>query len=248
MIVIPAIDLKQGRVVRLFQGKPDAENVYSRNPATIARHWQKQGAQLIHVVDLDGAFTGSPQNLAGLKEIIKAVDVAVQFGGGVRTSAMIRQLLDMGVARVVLGTKAVQDKQFLSEAFAAFGKRIIVSIDAKKGIVLTEGWLTQAAGLYATDFAAQLGEIGFTELIYTDTLRDGTLQGPNIDALAELLRETGMKAIASGGVSSLEDLKNLKKLKSKGVTGIIIGKALYEEKFSLKEAIRLVGITKGGAV
>jgi len=246
MIVIPAIDLKQGKVVRLFQGKPDAENVYSRNPATVARHWQKQGAELIHVVDLDGAFTGSPQNLAGLKEVIRAVDVPVEFGGGVRTRAMIQELLDLGVSRVVLGTKAVQDKQFLAEAFDAFGKRIIVSIDAKKGIVLTEGWQTATSGLRATDFALQLGEVGFTELIYTDILRDGTLQGPNVDALAQLLRETSMKVIASGGVSSLDDLLKLKKLKSKGVTGVIIGKALYEEKFSLKEAIRLVGSKKGG--
>ena len=245
MIIIPAIDLQGGNVVRLFQGKFDTSNVYSRSPVTVARHWQKQGAELIHVVDLDGAFTGAIQNLGLLQEIIKSVDVPIEFGGGVRNRQTIKALLDAGVSRVVLGTRAAQDRSFLQAAFAEFQHRIIVSIDAKKGKVLTEGWQSVKDDLRAIDFAAILKDIGFRELIYTDISKDGTLQGPNFEGLKNILQGSGLKIIASGGVSSLDDILRLKSFEEEGVQGVIIGKALYEEKFSLKEAINL-SKKKGG--
>jgi phosphoribosylformimino-5-aminoimidazole carboxamide ribotide isomerase len=247
MIIIPAIDLKGGNVVRLFQGKPGASNVYSHNPVTVARHWQKQGAELIHVVDLDGAFTGMIKNLHQLKEIIRTVDIPIEFGGGVRSRETINELLDAGVSRVVLGTKAAEDSNFLKAAFDEFQQRIIVSIDAKKGKVMTEGWQNAKQDLNAVDFACRLKDVGFSEVIYTDTLRDGTLQGPNFEGLRNLLQGSGLKIIASGGVSSLEDISRLKSLEAEGVEGVIIGKALYEEKFSLKEALSLLtSKAKGG--
>jgi phosphoribosylformimino-5-aminoimidazole carboxamide ribotide isomerase len=244
MIIIPAIDLKDANVVRLFQGKADAENIYSHNPVTVARHWQKQGAELIHVVDLDGALTGVLKNLQSLKEIIKSVDVPIEFGGGVRNRKTIKELFDAGVSRVVLGTKAAEDAEFLKASFAEFKEKIIVSIDAKKGKVLTEGWLSAKPDLNALDFASRLKEMGFGEVIYTDTLKDGTLQGPNIEGIKNILKSSGLKVIASGGVSSLEDILRLEALEKDGVEGVIIGKALYEERFSLKEALSLA--KKGG--
>jgi phosphoribosylformimino-5-aminoimidazole carboxamide ribotide isomerase len=245
MIIIPAIDLKDGNVVRLFQGKLEASNIYSHSPVTIARHWQKQGAELIHVVDLDGAFSGEIKNLHALKEIIKSVGVPIEFGGGVRSLETINSLFEAGVSRVILGTKAAEDSDFLKKAFGKFQQRIIVSIDAKKGKVLTEGWQSAKKDLAAVDFACQLKEIGFAELIYTDTLKDGTLQGPNFAGIKNILAISGCKVVASGGVSSLEDISRLKDLESEGVSGVIVGKALYEEKFSLKEAISLSS-KKGG--
>jgi len=245
MIIIPAIDLKDGFVVRLFQGKPDSSNIYSHSPVTIARHWQKQGAELIHVVDLDGAFTGEIRNWPALKEILRGVDVPVEFGGGVRSLETINSLLDSGVSRVILGTRAAEDNDFLKKAFEKFQHRIIVSIDAKKGKVLTEGWQSAKKDLSAVDFACQLKGIGFAELIYTDTLKDGTLRGPNFEGIKNILEKSGLKVVASGGVSNLEDISRLKDLEREGVEGVIIGKALYEEKFSLKEAISL-SKKKGG--
>lgn len=245
MIIIPAIDLKDGFVVRLFQGKPEASNIYSHSPVTIARHWQKQGAELIHVVDLDGAFTGEIKNWAALKEILRSVDVPVEFGGGVRSLETINSLLDSGVSRVILGTRAAEDSAFLEKAFEKFQNRIIVSIDAKKGKVLTEGWQSAKNDLSAVDFACLLKKIGFSELIYTDTLKDGTLQGPNFEGIKNILEKSGLKVVASGGVSSLEDISRFKDMERQGVEGVIIGKALYEEKFSLKEALSLAK-KKGG--
>jgi phosphoribosylformimino-5-aminoimidazole carboxamide ribotide isomerase len=245
MIIIPAIDLKDGSVVRLFQGKLEASNVYSHSPITVARHWQKQGAELIHVVDLDGAFSGEIKNWHALKEIIKSMDVPIEFGGGVRSLETINSLFESGVSRVVLGTKAAEDSDFLEKAFEKFQQRIIVSIDAKKGKVLTEGWLSAKKDLSAVDFACRLKDIGFADVIYTDILKDGTLQGPNFQGLKDILEKSGLKVVASGGVSSLDDISRLKDLELDGVQGVIIGKALYEEKFSLKEAINL-SKKKGG--
>ena len=239
MIIIPAIDLKDGNVVRLFQGKLGASNIYSHNPVTVARHWQKQGAELIHLVDLDGAFTGTIKNLHLVKKIIKAVDVPIEFGGGVRSRETINELLDAGVSRVVLGTRAAEDSNFLKSVFKEFQERIIISIDAKKGKVLIDGWQSAKQDLSAVDFACQLKDLGFSELIYTDVLKDGTLRGANIKGIRGILQGSGLKVIASGGVSSLDDISQLKSLEPEGVEGVIIGKALYEGKFSLKEALVL---------
>jgi len=238
MLIIPAIDLQDGCVVRFVQGSKD-KKIYSRDPLKAAKHWVKQGAKLVHLVDLDGAFTGQQKNLNIVKEIAAGVSVPIEFGGGVRKIEIIRELLQAGVRRVVLGTKAVEDEVFLRKAFAEFKEQIIVSIDAKDEDVLIKGWKisNKAKGLFA--FAQALKDLGFKELIYTDILKDGTLSGPNIKMTKELLKKTGLKVIASGGMSSLDDIIKLKKLEKDGLTGVIIGKALYEGKFTLSEAIKL---------
>jgi len=238
MIIIPAIDLKDGCVVRLFQGKLDDKKVYSKDPIKTAKHWARQGAGLIHIVDLDGASTGTPINLGIVEAIAKEVNVPLEFGGGVRKIETIKKILDSGISRVVLGTKAAQDSDFLIEAFKKFKDRIIVSIDAKDGKVLIKGWQESYASLDALVLAKEIKKIGFNEVIYTDVSKDGTLTGPNIKAIKILIKETGLNVIASGGISCLEDIKKLKQLEKSGVTGIIVGKALYEGKFTLTEALK----------
>jgi len=238
MLIIPAIDLRGGKVVRLFQGKFNQEKIYSSDPVKTAKHWVRQGAKFLHVVDLDGARSGTPKNLAALKKIISEVCIPIEFGGGVRSIETITKLLSMGVQRVVLGTKAASDAVFLKKARKKFGEKIIVSIDAKSDKVLTQGWNRNASKTILA-FAKELKKIGFKQLIYTDISKDGTLSGPNILGIKKLLKETGLNVIASGGVSNLKDLLNLSKLKKQGVVGVIIGKALYEGKFTLTEALRL---------
>ena len=237
MLIIPAIDLKNGSVVRLFQGKFDESKTYSQDALKTAKHWIKQGAEYLHIVDLDGAKTGEPKNLGLVKKILQNIPIPLEFGGGVRDIETIELLLDAGITRVVLGTKAVQDRNFLQTAFKKFGQKIIVSIDAKDGLVAIKGWQESLKGVEAIKFALELKELGFEELIYTDISKDGTLSGPNIKAIKELLKETGLKVVASGGISSLDDIVKLGSLEKQGVTGIIIGKALYEGKFTLKEAL-----------
>ncbi|MCX7927493.1 MAG: 1-(5-phosphoribosyl)-5-[(5-phosphoribosylamino)methylideneamino]imidazole-4-carboxamide isomerase [Candidatus Omnitrophica bacterium] len=237
MLIIPAIDLKDGKVVRLFQGRPSAQKVYSRNAAVIAKHWQKQGAQLIHVVDLDGALTGNIVNIGSLKEILKSVDIPVEFGGGVRDIITIKNLLKQGVSRVVLGTKAIEDKEFFKAAFEKFGDKVIVSIDVKDGKVTTNGW-QKISTIGAIEFAYWLKEIGICKVIYTDITKDGTLRGCNFGGIKEFIEQTALKVIASGGVSSLNDIQQLCLIC--GVEAVIIGKALYENKFTLKEAVGLI--------
>jgi len=240
MLLIPAIDLKGGKVVRLFQGNGSDETVYSGNPVAIARHWKHEGAQMIHIVDLDGAFTGEPKNLPALKKIVQAVDVPVQFGGGLRTSAVIREVLDAGVSRVILGTKAVEDTDFLAEVLSEFPGKVLVSVDTKKGGVLTQGWQTESGQkVEAAAFGLRLKSCGVSEVVFTDTAKDGTLRGPNIEALTDFALKTQLRVIASGGISSLDDIKAIKKIQNLGISGVIIGKALYEERFSLKEAVSL---------
>ncbi len=238
MLIIPAIDLKDGCVVRFVQGKLD-KKVYSRDPVKTARHWQRQGSELIHIVDLDGAISGKPKNLGIVKEIIKAVDVPVQFGGGVRTTEMIKTLLNYGAQRVVLGTKAAQDTDFLKKAFGKFHDRIIVSLDAKGNQILIKGWQNSYARTDLLKFARALKEMGFKQVIYTDILKDGTLSGPNIKGIKGLLKEVGIELIVSGGICSLDDIYRLKLLERRGVKGVIVGKALYEGKFTLSQALKM---------
>ena len=238
MLIIPAIDLKDGCVVRYVQGARD-KKIYSNDPLKTAKHWVKQGAQFLHIVDLDGAFTGTPKNIDIVKEIVKNIPIPVEFGGGARNINIINTLLTCGVKRVALGTKAVLDKAFLKRAFKEFKDKIIVSIDAKNGIVVTEGWKSAGKKTDLLSFGEYLKNLGFKQVIYTDTLKDGMLSGPNIKAVRGLLKRTGLKVIVSGGVSSLEDILKLKKLEKSGVTGVIIGKALYEGKFTLSQAIKL---------
>jgi len=238
MLIIPAIDLRGGKVVRLFQGRFDREKIYSADPVKVAKHWAKQGAQFLHIVDLDGASSGKPKNLEALKRILSEVGVPIEFGGGVRGMETISDLLNLGVQRVVLGTRAADDPQFLKKAFKKFGQKIIVSIDAKDSKVLTRGWNSPTSKI-VLDFAKELKGIGFRQVIYTDISRDGALAGPNILGIKDLIRKAGLDVIASGGVSGLKDLIKLKSLQKKGVSGVIVGKALYEGKFTLAEALRL---------
>lgn len=240
MLIIPAIDIQGGKVVRLFQGKFSDKTVYSSDPVKTALHWIRQGAPMLHVVDLDGASSGTPKNISSVEKITRASCVPVQCGGGARSVAAIEALLGSGVARVVLGTRAVQDKEFLKKAFKKFGEKIIVSIDARDGAVRVQGWLKASKAHDATSFARSLKDIGFTQAIYTDISKDGTLQGPSIQQIKSLLKDTGLRIIASGGVSKLEDIARLRTLEKSGVTGVIVGKALYEGKFSVSQALRLL--------
>jgi phosphoribosylformimino-5-aminoimidazole carboxamide ribotide isomerase len=238
MLIIPAIDLKDGCVVRFVQGRLD-KKVYSRAPLKTAKHWIKQGAELLHIVDLDGAFSGIPKNLDIVKNIARNVDVPIQFGGGVRKIETIKALLDSGIQRVVLGTKAIEDGGFLKKAFSKFKERVIISIDAKGEQILTKGWQVSYRNKGVSEFGRILKEMGFKQMIYTDTLKDGTLKGPSIKYAKKLLKETGMKIILSGGISSLEDIHRIKLLENQGLIGVIIGKALYEGMFTLPQASKI---------
>ncbi len=238
MLIIPAIDLQDGCVVRFVQGRRD-KKIYSKDPLKTAKHWIRQGAGVLHIVDLDGAFSGVQKNLNMVKEITKNVNIPIQVGGGVRKIETIRGLFKEGVWRVVLGTKAAEDKAFLKKAFKEFKDKIIVSIDARADNVLTRGWKSSSKKIGVLAFAQGLKDLGFKQLIYTDTLKDGTLSGPNIKAIKRLLKETDLKLIASGGISNLDDISRLKGLEKDGLVGIIIGKALYEGKFTLPQALKL---------
>lgn len=240
MLIIPAIDIQGAQVVRLTQGNFKARKVYSTDPVKTARHWAKQGAPLIHVVDLDGAASGEPKNLNALKDILRVVSVPVEFGGGVRKIETIKKLLAMGVARVVLGTRAIEDPEFLRKTFSLFKDRVIVSVDTKGLDILVKGWRKQAStGARLTDFLRTLRQAGFKELIYTDVRKDGMLSGPNLKDTKKILKEAKMKVIASGGISSLADIRKLKALEKNGVSGVIVGKALYEGKFTLPQALKI---------
>jgi len=237
MIIIPAIDLKDGCVVRYVQGRTD-KKVYSKDPLKTAKHWARQGAEFLHIVDLDGAFSGVPKNIDLVKEIAKSINIPVEFGGGVRDMETITSLLDADVKRVILGTKVVEDKRFLENVLKKFKDRVIIGVDAKENKVMIKGWKDASNAEDLTTFVKLLKEKGCNEIIYTDTLKDGTLTGPNIKGIKSLLKETGIKIIASGGISCLEDLRKLKLLEKQGVTGVIVGKALYEGKFTLAEALK----------
>jgi phosphoribosylformimino-5-aminoimidazole carboxamide ribotide isomerase len=237
MLIIPAIDLKDGRVVRLTRGRYDLK-VYSRDPLKIARRWQRQGARLIHVVDLDGAIYGCFRNLDWVVRIIKEVKIPVQFGGGLRKKDDIQALLDIGAERVVLGTKAVEDEKFLESMIRKFKNRIIVSIDESKSYVLTKGW-RKSHDIKALDFAKRLQDKGLKQIVYTDITRDGSLKGPNINGLRGILKQTHLSVIASGGISSLQDIERLNRLTKYGLQAVIVGKALYERRFTLKEALKI---------
>lgn len=237
MKVIPAIDIKGGRVVRLLQGDYAKETVYSGTPVDVAKRWVGAGANILHIVDLDGALEGKLKNEAAVKDIAGAVKADIELGGGIRDEATIESVLAAGVKRVVLGTSAL-DEGFVKRMAWRFGKKIIVGIDAKDGIVRTKGWIAKT-GLKAVDFAKRLEDTGIGGIIYTDISRDGMLEGPNIAELEAMLRATSLGIIASGGVSTIDDIVELKALESRGLIGVIVGKALYEGKIDLKEALQI---------
>ncbi|MEM7760514.1 MAG: 1-(5-phosphoribosyl)-5-[(5-phosphoribosylamino)methylideneamino]imidazole-4-carboxamide isomerase [Cyanobacteria bacterium P01_A01_bin.40] len=240
MEVIPAIDLLDGKCVRLYQGDYNQADIFSDNPVEIARQWAAEGAPRLHVVDLDGAKAGKSVNLSAIEAIANAIEIPVQVGGGLRDRAGVSRLLNTGVKQAILGTVAVEQPELVTELCDEFPKQIIVGIDARNGQVATRGWL-ETSEIAATDLAKRMAQQGAAAIIYTDIHRDGTLSGPNMPALRELAESIDIPVIASGGVSSLTDLLSLLSLESVGVTGAIVGRAIYTGDVSLKEAVRAVG-------
>jgi phosphoribosylformimino-5-aminoimidazole carboxamide ribotide isomerase len=238
MIVIPAIDLKDGRCVRLEQGLMERDTVFCDSPAQQALDWQRQGAELLHIVDLNGAFAGEPKNRVSIEEIIRNVTVPTQLGGGIRDIATIAAYLELGITRVILGTAAQKNPDLVKEACRLFPGRIVVGIDAKNGMVAVQGW-AEITGISAIELAKKFEGFGVSAIIYTDIARDGMLSGPNIDATRRLAESVNIPLIASGGVSTLEDIRALMEIESSGVVGVITGKAVYTGSIKLSEAISL---------
>ena len=238
MILYPAIDLKDGNCVRLLRGEMEAATVFGADPAAQARAFVDAGCRWLHLVDLNGAFAGHPVNAGAVEAILAAVDVPVQLGGGIRDRATLEGWLEKGIARVILGTAAVRDPEFVRDAARAFPGRVAVGIDARAGRVAVEGWAL-ATDLEATDLARRFEDAGVAALIYTDIDRDGAMEGPNVPATAALAHAVSIPVIASGGVSSIEDLRALKACGAP-LDGAISGRALYEGRIDLREAVRLL--------
>ncbi len=237
MLLIPAIDLKDGHCVRLKQGDMDDVTVFSQDPAAMATHWQSQGARRLHLVDLNGAVAGKPKNEAVIKEIIAAVgdDIPVQLGGGIRDLDTIERYLDDGISYVIIGTAAVKNPGFLHDACGAFPGHIIVGLDAKDGKVAVDGW-SKLTGHDVIDLGKKFEDYGVEAVIYTDIGRDGMLQGVNIEATVKLAQALRIPVIASGGVGALADIEALCKVENEGITGVITGRAIYEGRFDFKQA------------
>jgi phosphoribosylformimino-5-aminoimidazole carboxamide ribotide isomerase len=236
MLVIPAIDLKDGRCVRLLQGKKDAVTTYSNDPASMARTWESSGAKLLHIVDLDGAFSGSQKNFDAVVKIRKAVKIPLQVGGGIRNLGNVLNLFSAGIDRIIIGTAAIEDPEFLTYLCSTYAGRVLIGIDAKKGMVAIKGW-EEVTSFTARDLAKRLEMAGAAGIIYTDISRDGMMTGPNIEATREMVENVTIPVIASGGVSNIEDIKNLRKIKD--LWGVITGKAIYSGSLNLKEAIKI---------
>lgn len=236
-IVYPAIDIRGGKCVRLFQGDYGQETVYADSPLAMAKRWVEQGASWVHLVDLDGAKEGKPANAALIKEIARSIPVPVQVGGGIRTEEQIADYLKAGVARVIVGTAAIEDEPFTKRILQNYGDKIAIGLDCRNGLVATRGWLT-TTDVQATELAKRLVTYGAETFIYTDIARDGTMTGPNVEEIAALAMATGKSVIASGGVSHLDDLLTLAAHASDGVSGAIVGKALYTDAFTLEEALQ----------
>ncbi len=236
MLVIPAIDLKGGNCVRLVQGDPDRETVYSGDPVAVAEEFVTKGARLIHIVDLDGAFQGKPVNHETVMKIAKSIDIPVEIGGGIRNEETIRMYLEAGIKRIIMGTAILQDG--MSDIIREHGDNIIAGVDARDSRVATHGW-KNVTEVSALEFMTRIRDTGLKEFIYTDIATDGMLSGPNISAYEEILSEIdGIEVIASGGISSIDDIGRLKPLEATGLRGCITGKALYDGRLDLEEAIR----------
>ena len=240
MLLIPAIDLKDGRCVRLEQGEMSTATVFSDNPGKMAEHWANQGARRIHVVDLNGAFAGKPRNASAVKAIIEAVDpeIPIQVGGGIRDLDTIERYLDDGVAYVIIGTAAVKNPGFLHEACDAFPGHIMVGLDARDGKVATDGW-SKLTGHDVVDLAKRFQDYGVEAVIHTDIGRDGMLQGLNIEATVQLAQALTIPVIASGGLTGLDDVRRLREVEGEGITGAITGRAIYEGRLDFAAAQRL---------
>jgi phosphoribosylformimino-5-aminoimidazole carboxamide ribotide isomerase len=235
MQILPAVDIKNGKCVRLYQGDYNRETVFSDDPVAVAMQWKAMGASRLHVVDLDGAAAGGPRNMHIAGKIAKETGLPVQFGGGIRTEATIEQALSAGIARIIMGTIAVEDPDLLKKLCEKYGEAIIVSVDARNGYIATRGWLTSTESR-ALDFSKRLMSMGVKRMLYTDIQRDGTLTEPDFETIGELARNVQLPVIAAGGVATVEHLRTLKKL---GAEGAIIGKALYTGNVDLKEALAI---------
>ena len=238
--IFPAIDLRGGRVVRLKQGRAENEIVYGDDAAEMARRWEGEGAAWLHVVNLDGAF-GDADNLNAdaLKKILDAVKIPVQFGGGLRDVDAMKRALDLGVARVIVGTVAIEKPELVSEALREFGaEKIVIAIDARDGVVSTRGWLN-GSGMGAKEFGKKMRALGAVRAIVTDIARDGMLSGIDAGAMADFVRATDLRVIASGGVASLDDVRNLLQVQAIGIDGVIVGQALYAGAFTLRQAVEI---------
>ncbi len=239
MVILPAIDLRGGKVVRLRQGRADEETVFGDDPAAMARRWHSFGAEWLHLVDLDGAFEGASANIAAIRSIRTAVDMKIELGGGIRTIGHAEKLLSLGIDRVIFGTVAISDPQVIRRAVERFGaNRVVVGIDARDGRVAVRGW-TETSAVDATNLALQMREFGVERVVYTDISRDGTGHGVNVEATANLAKTTGLKIIASGGVRELGDVVRLIEHESDGIEGVIIGRALYDGAIELDKALEI---------
>jgi len=242
MKLFPAIDLKEGKAVRLLQGRMEDSTIYADNPVDVAKEFENQGAEYLHIVDLNGAFSGKPMNDETIRRIVRSVSMKIQVGGGIRTMERITELLELGVERVILGTIAVKNPKLVAEAARRYGKRVIVGIDAKDGLVAVQGW-AEATEMQAVDLGKAMKAVGIESVVFTDISRDGMLQGPNIESTVQMAQETGLSVIASGGISTLDDLRKLEAEALRGVfiEGAITGKALYSGAFTLREALEATG-------
>jgi phosphoribosylformimino-5-aminoimidazole carboxamide ribotide isomerase len=239
MIIIPAVDIKNGKCVRLVQGRKEDETVFADDPAAMAQRWAQAGAELIHVVDLDGAFEKSPQNLSAIENILQSVDTPIQLGGGIRNEQTVRRFLDMGIERVIIGTEAIRHPEFVERIAGLYPGRIIVGIDARQGLVAIEGW-TETTRIKAIDLARRFENCGVAAINFTDIYRDGTQTGPNIEETRRLAEAVDIPVVASGGVATIQDIYNLLPLEASGVMGIITGKALYSGTLDFKAALAAV--------
>ena len=240
MLIIPAIDIRDGKCVRLFKGDFAKETVFSDRPEEMALKWQSAGARFLHLVDLDGALAKKPVNLDTVERIMKSVDIPVELGGGIRSLENIDAVLALGVERVILGSVAVQEPALVEEACRKYEERIVVGIDAKDGIVAVDGWGV-SGDVEAGELARRMVKAGVRTIIYTDISRDGTLAGVNAEATVALAKESGAAVIASGGVKSLSDIRRLKALEGEGIAGVNVGKSIYTGALDLHEAIEIAG-------
>ena len=237
MLIIPAIDLKEGRCVRLLKGEEGTETVFSEDPSNVARKWEGCGAKLIHVVDLDGAFSGQPKNVEVIRKIIESVSCSVQIGGGIRGIEAIEKYINMGAGRIILGTAAFLDSKFLTESCRRFPDKIAVGIDTKMGNVAVKGW-KEVVDLEIESTLDGLKSAGVSLIIHTNVDRDGTMEGVDLESVREFVKASPIPVIGSGGIASMEDIEKLSSLEELGLTGVILGKSIYTGRINLKEAIK----------
>ncbi|MBW1858597.1 MAG: 1-(5-phosphoribosyl)-5-[(5-phosphoribosylamino)methylideneamino]imidazole-4-carboxamide isomerase [Deltaproteobacteria bacterium] len=240
MLIIPAVDIKGGQCVRLLQGREDSETVFGDDPSAMAARWEAEGAQLLHVIDLDGAFNKSPQNIEAIERIVDSVHIPIQLGGGIRNMETVSMFLNLGVRRVILGTEAIRDPGLVEQACEAFPGQIIVGIDAREGMVAIEGW-TETTEREAIQVAKSFDGLGLAGIVFTDIHKDGMQSGPNIKETKRLAESVSTPIIASGGVNDINDIRALAAIEPAGVIGVITGRALYEGTLVLKDALGVTG-------